>query len=454
MFVSQPHQMVFLTLLILFAFFNVDSYANDNFYNKSILLAQNTDEIHSKGPIEKFFYNITGKTEGPLMRIASNRLDWGYDRGFFLESRRRNFRVKMNIWGQIQYSITGDNDDVQQNITVRRFRIQWNGHVYKTWIHYVIQLSLDNQLGGQSNSGFEGFKLKDFFFDIAYNIVVVPRIGQYKVPFNREELSSSKALLLVERSIVNGEFGWGRDRGVGIYGQLGNIITYGTSVTTGNGVSGIADSKVTSALLYAGRIQYQPCCGKLKFSDGAFPSAGDYNLSPYVENRHTPITEAGLAVMAFPNLNIDEQTPDNNIDVRFEELGITEGDVYSLSANLSYKYNIYNVVAEYDIRWINSDEKNIGTVTDFGFRTQGGIFLIPEIVELAGRFAFINYDDDQDILPGARESSYEFTPGINFFISKDKIWKVQVSYSYLKTNFTDNTEDGESIIRAQFQFQF
>ena len=115
--------------------------------------------------------------------------------------------------------------------------------------------------------------------------------------------------------------------------------------------------------------------GKVYFQYSTNNKKGIYIYS--LITNHTPIR-------VVPNLNIDEQTPDNNIDVRFEELGITEGDVYSLSANLSYKYNIYNVVAEYDIRWINSDEKGIGTVTDFGFRTQGGIFLIPEITQTKG----------------------------------------------------------------------
>ncbi|MEE9238077.1 MAG: porin, partial [Thermodesulfobacteriota bacterium] len=278
-----------------------------------------------------------GNTGGPLKGInkrLNRRFDWGYDRGFFLESRDGNYRVKMNIWGQLQFSITdSDEQDFDFDWKIRRFRIALNGHIIRPWLDYVLQFSADNQFetGPDGREGFEGFKLRDLYLNFAYNTKLVPRIGRYKVPFTRDQLMSGRDLLLVERSIVNTEFTWGRDSGLAMYGQLGNIITYGASVTSGSGLDGINFSELDfKNLLYTGRIQYNPCCGKLSFGGGAFPTGGDYTLDPSFGRRDVPIIEIGAATLAFPNLNIDQKTPDNNVADRFEELGITQGDVYSI----------------------------------------------------------------------------------------------------------------------------
>jgi len=67
-------------------------YEEENYRN----LAQKSDDTESQstGPIKKFFDHIIGKREGPLKGInkrLNKRFDWGYDRGFFLESRDGNY---------------------------------------------------------------------------------------------------------------------------------------------------------------------------------------------------------------------------------------------------------------------------------------------------------------------------------------------------------------------------
>ena len=46
-------------------------------------------------------------------------------------------------------------------------------------------------------------------------------------------------------------------------------------------------------------------------------------------------------MIMYSNLNIGDKNPDNNIDQRFEELGITKGDVFSMSADFAYEYYRY-----------------------------------------------------------------------------------------------------------------
>ncbi|MBI4228372.1 MAG: hypothetical protein HY693_01490, partial [Deltaproteobacteria bacterium] len=329
------------------------------------------------------------------------------------------------------------------NFNIRRLRLIWNGNAFRPWFQYYLQLSGDN------NGNIE---LRDVYFDAAYNTQVLPRAGQWKVPFNREELNSSSELQLVERSIVNEEFNYGRDRGAAIYGLLANMFTYGAGVFNGDGRNG---TSVDSNLLYAGRIIFTPCCGKLEYGNSQFPIKGDYKIEPNFGERY-PLIAFGVAAATIPGLNIDRKTPDGNIDDRFEELGVTSGDVTSITADVNFKYTIFSVEAEYDGRWIDPDQGSIGTVYDQGFRVQGGIFLLPHYIEVAGRFAYIDFDNvaslDPDEDPQTRE--WQVTPGINFYLSGDHRWKIQLDYSYIRNEFRVGQDINENIWRAQFQAYF
>jgi len=76
--------------------------------------------------------------------------------------------------------------------------------------------------------------------------------------------------------------------------------------------------------------------------------------------------------------------------------------------------------------------------------------LIPTIIEVAGRFALIDFDDD---VPGP-DLEYEITPGLNFYMSRSHNWKIQLNYSFIKNTFTNASDIDENIFRAQLQAYF
>ena len=212
-----------------------DIYHNDENANQLDVLSQKSDqdELKTKNLIVKF------------RNIPNKRFNYGYDNGLWIESKNGNYKTTMTGLLQLQYSLADSDDEAADSeFKVRRLRLKWDGHLVRPWLHYVLQISADNQFNSSVDTSFEGFKLKDLYFDFAYNTKYVPRIGEYKVPFNRDALSSGKSLLLIERSTVSNEFTWGRDRGLGLYGQIGSKTTYGAAITTGNGVSGLQDTKL------------------------------------------------------------------------------------------------------------------------------------------------------------------------------------------------------------------
>jgi len=83
---------------------------------------------------------------------------------------------------------------------------------------------------------------------------------------------------------------------------------------------------------------------------------------------------------------------------------------------------------------------------------------MPKTIELAGRYSFIDYDTNAGVIPpgtSVRDNTWLVTPGINYYISHDHRWKVQLQYSYLKEKFTEGASDVNSnILRAQLQAFF
>ncbi len=377
-----------------------------------------------------------------------NKFEAGYKKGLFFKTNDGNFLMKMRLRTQFQFSVNDtDDEDTATDFRIRRFRVKWNGHAFRPWFLYTIQLDAD--------SG--DVRLRDAYFGVAYNTGIVPRVGQFKVPFNRERLTSSSSLQLVERSIVSGEFSIGRDIGGGLYGILGNMITYGGGIFNGDGRKA---RSTDSNLLYAGRIQFNPCCGKLKYNGEEFPSGGSYKLVPNFGGRQ-PIVAIGGAFYTFPGLNIARKTPDDQgIEERFLELGIIRGNVSGISADIAFKQTIYSFVAEYDGRWIDPketiDSRVLDTIYDQGFRVQGGFFLLPHYIEVAGRWAYVRYDKVEGLIPVlvARKSRWQITPGLNFYLSGDHRWKIQLSYNFIKNKFLNGDDINENIFRAQLQAYF
>ncbi len=373
-----------------------------------------------------------------------NKVEVSYKKpgdGFTIRTKDGNFSLNMRLRAQFQLSVNDTTDeDTATDFRIRRLRFYWIGNAFRPWFEYYVQVSADNG---------SDLQMRDAYFNAAYKTEAVPRVGQFKVPFNREELTSSSELQLVERSIVNEQFSLGRDIGTALYGVISNYFVYGLGIFDGNGRNAFSTD---SNMLYVGRLMFTPCCGTLKYGNASYPISGDYKIEPnFGEDK--PLIAFGIAGAGMEGLNITTKTPDAVIDQRFAEIGITEGDFAQITADVNFKYKGFSLEGEYDGRWISPSSNqgaSISRVYDQGFRVQGGVFLLPKLVEVAGRFALIDFDDD---VPG-QDLSYEITPGLNFYMSRSHKWKIQLSYSYIKNEFTNESDIDENIFRAQLQAYF
>ncbi len=441
------HTLVLTSILVVLS--SAYSRSQPGGTDDSLIPQEVTTQLNESGPepVKK----ITSKPKAIYNYFKSH-----YDDGLVFESKNGNFRVRSRSRVQLQFSVTDqDNNSTDTELFFRRLRLKFDGHAFRPWLKYVLRVSRDdiklNQLGDAS-----GVELKDAYVDVVYLKEIFPRIGQFKIPFNREELNSSSALLLVERSIVNTEFAYARDRGISLYGILGKHVEYGTGVFIGEGTQGTEEGTAIGSNLFATRVQLG-FGGTLKYGNGSFPTSGDYKLVP--DFTKVPVFVFGVAFVGIPDLDIRGKTPDSGALIkRFAELGIVRGGVASITADAAYKLPMFNVEGAYLGRWIDPDEGARDIAYDQGLRIQSGLFLVPDFIEVAGRWAYIFYDTSPSVVGiGAivRDSSLELTPGMNIYISRNNDLKLQLSYSLIKTSFTQGAQDiDEKVFRMQFQVQF
>jgi phosphate-selective porin OprO/OprP len=374
-----------------------------------------------------------------------------YDSGFEFETKDKSgipFKMRFGILAQVQgYVNDTTGQSVATSIEMNRLQLRLEGYAFKSWFYYTFMIDPT-----KSSS-----ILRDMYLTAAYQKEISPRVGQWKVPFQSEELTSSATLQFVERSFVNSQFTLKRDVGAALMGGIGanNNFSYSVGVFNGDGNNG---QSVDSNMLYAGRIQFGLGGeGNNQFnSNGAFGTAPSYDLVP--DFAINPTFIIGAAAAAIPGLDCNVKTPNGGVCPRVAQLQFGEVDFSQIEADIHFKMRYFNVEGEYDGRWLNPTEGPQSTAYDQGFRVQAGVFLVPKTLELAARYAWIGYDTSSGVVPAGfsePDEQWEITSGLNYYISHSHRWKVQLTYTYQKDTFTENAPSTHTnVARTQLEANF
>ncbi len=348
--------------------------------------------------------------------------------GLTFQTADSNYKLRMRLRGQFlaNYVNPDGEDDEGFGFRVRRLRVTWDGNAFAPWMKYKVQYDF-------SRNG----ELKDMKLSFARNKTLVPTVGQYKVPFNREALTSSSTLQLVGRSIINDNFQYDRDIGVGVYGLLGGgVLRYDLGLFQGDGTN-TKNDKSDTGMLWAGRVQAAVIGGKAK------------KVKENFAKRPTLMVGAAVAGIDVEDGN------DGNIGIPSGERDLESGTVTSFTADINYRDPRFNLTGEYVGRWVNPDGGGVDTAYDQGFRVQGGFFLLPKKVELASRYAMVIFDDGANVLGGNDlDNVWTFTQGLSYYLSSNHRWKVQLDYTFQREEDLAGVESDESMVRAQVQAYF
>ena len=370
-----------------------------------------------------------------------------YKKGLTLQAGDE-FKMKFRARGQFRLEMEDSDDNNTTNFSVPRLRFKWNGYAYQPWFLYTVQINTPKTLD-----------MRDMYFTVARNNSFIPRIGQWKVPFNRQELTSSSALQFINRSIVNSEFGLGRDLGAAIMGGFGpmNNFSYSFGAFNGAGKNDSAGQGDISEMLYAGRVQFGYGGKGDKFKAGSSYATGSaYSIKPNFAKAHTFVVGIGGAMMS--DFNCGVRTPDGKGHCKrltaldFSDKTGAEGDKVDLrliTADASFKMPIFNVQGSYYGRWIDPQsgpKKDVGEAYDSGYNVQAGAFIVPKKLEVTGRYSLIDYDTkvkDLELAEGGDDKKWTISSAVNYYLSGDHRWKIQAEYLRTTNEYTGAKKDKE-----------
>ena len=138
----------------------------------------------------------------------------GWSDGFFLASPNGKFKLALDglIQTRFVYNYSDDNvgfaiDNHRWGFENPRTKLTFRGHVFSRNTSYLVRgdfarNATDNPNDfAETRGGF--FKLQDAWVRQQLNDYWSVRGGQFKLPFNREELVSPAGQLAVERSLIN-----------------------------------------------------------------------------------------------------------------------------------------------------------------------------------------------------------------------------------------------------------
>lgn len=392
----------------------------------------------------------------------------GHDGQFFLASPDGAFRL--NIGGQVQFRYylnfrdngDGNNDgssedEFESGFQTRRTKLNFSGHVFDPNLFFDIQGAFDR--GGQSftvdQNGAPGsistfggdFRLEDAFVGYKWDNGFQFRWGQFKLPFLREELVSSRHQLAADRSVFNETFNQDRSQGVELayaqenwqamlafsdgfgsknseFSSVSDFSTFGATNVGGNNSGGEADWAFTgrAEVLFAGAWS--------QFKDFTSSAGSDF------------------AAM-FGIAGHIEQSANTNISVPGPS-GFAPSDFsttyYSWTADLSVEGDGWNAFIAGLGAYTQNDSLSTGPgeedFDDYGFVVQAGL-MIPN-TDWEG---FIRWDsvfaDDDRIVPGADQDDQfnTLTFGTNYYMHGHAS-KLTADIQWFLNNAADDTLGG------------
>ena len=317
---------------------------------------------------------------------------------------------------------------------VRRARLALQGHVFnKNW-QYALQLGF----AAPDTESDLRVPLRDAYITSTAVRDLSFRFGQMKVPFDRQRVTSSSALQMVDRSVVVSELSLDRDVGFYLFSDnflgLGQRLRYQAGIFGGDGRNRTSDAP---GILWVGRLQYQPF--------GAF----DDNI----EGDFTRDTHPRLALAAgvARNQNTNRSRSTSGSSFQFARF-----DYRHWEADMIFKWRGFSLTSEAISRRANApyrEEMLAGQLQREYSRSAWGYFVQPAYLfanhwEVAARWGRTHPIGVTDPNLGA---ATEIGPSLSWYLKEHSL-KVQTDYFYLIG--VDSPEERRHQLRLQMQLYF
>ena len=356
--------------------------------------------------------------------------------GITAETHDGSFESSVGARLQTRYSyetFEADEAETLSSFQIRAMKLWLKGHAVRKALGYKLQLNYGD---GKPN-------LEDAYAQYTVSKWLVLRVGQFKPPQGRQELTSSGRQRFVDRSLANETFNLGRDVGMQFGGQVADhLLEYRLGVFNGNGPRRKAN--VGNDHLFAGRVDVNPF-GKYKMSEVRWDPELRLNAGGSVAYGKLSAADAGqldadndVFDMA---LDIDGFAPDEFTTAFGESV-----DVRLTTANLNLAWMGAGLAAEFFHLDVAPETGDSFTAT--GYYVQAGYALVPKTLGVGAGYSAI--ESSADNATKAFDAS-EIQLVINYYLL-EHIAKVQADFSLRRDDLHDSADAKIARLQAQIIF--
>jgi phosphate-selective porin len=325
----------------------------------------------------------------------------------------------------IQLPGTEAKGDNKGSFRIRRAKFKLEGWFYRPELTYEVQMNWPAAAGSNIGAFLEDANVT---WDISKKGQFKVVLGQNKVPFGHQELTSSGSQSFVDRAEVSNQYARGRDLGLSVIGVLGNNrVEYRAGVYNGNGLTRTTNDN--AKYQYNARVMLQLSGNQnLKqraWSSGVFYSEGDFES-----------TDKPIIWVAGNFEQNDFHFATTNPDLK--------DTIWGFDAGLKYK-GVY-LTGEYYIRE-RAPETGSKFNSDGWFAQASYLIGSKRQWEIAGRYG--SYDPSDLVKVNGRT---EWRAGASYYYNRHNL-KVQADYGQLETELAaGNIKNKELRVQTQFIF--
>ena len=344
----------------------------------------------------------------PRFRYEAGRTTLEFDEGAISISNRVQFRWTQEMpqeqkggGGSGALVPTAPVQGDKGSFRIRRAKTELTGWFWRKELTYELQLSWAGpEPGASTQTPLEDLVLT---WDASKKGTFMITAGQFKVPFGRQEHTTSSKLQFLDRDILSFEFTRGRDVGLQLSGLLaGKKLEYKVGMFNGNPASRISNDN--DKYQYDARVMFMPF-GEFKYAEGDFESTDKPLLAVAAEFEHNDLHGATNA---------------------------TDFKTVIWGADVAFKYKGFSAFAEYFAR---QREPETGARFDSpGFHAQAGYFLLRDRLEVALRYAWF---DPSDLIDD--NDRKEIGGAVSYYLRKHLL-KIQSDFRQLEDESRDEKD--------------
>ncbi len=386
----------------------------------------------SEQALELFFfkYGIAQVVERP--KSPTQKIEWRdgktritTDKAYLEVSNRVQVRYSHEFPADtVTLPGTAKAGDSRGSFRIRRAKFKLEGWVYKPELAYEVQLNWPAVTGSNPGAFLEDANIS---WDVSRKGTFKLMLGQNKVPFGHQELTSSGSQSFVDRSEVSNQYARGRDLGLTVIGVLGNNrLEYRAGIYNGNGLTRTTNDN--DEFQYNARLMWQLTGGQ-NLKQRAWVSGPLYSEGDFETSDKPIVWLAGN----FEKNDFHRTTTNNDL----------KDTIFGFDGGL--KYRGFYATAEYYIR-----ERTPETGSRFnsdGWFAQASYLFGKRKWEIAGRYGTFDPSD----LVGSNDRK-EWRVGGSYYYNRHSM-KVQADYGQLEAGASTGSVKNKEL-RVQTQIIF